>query len=269
MVAVFAAMAESMRYGCVKDSWSAQADLDLRTQVGDKLGQSVLDVRDLLGCMQTQIDGIEVDTVRWRGEEFKELYKQVDREKCENEHEQFDLIMVKEKVQLTWSIPSGVVSRTRYGKSPRGQYRCGAVDGKTGEQCGWHSEQFVGSLRDMKDAKLAYLKHLADVHGLMISTVGLVQGPEAVETDGITMESWYRGCTRCKGLKDDCDRCHGAVYRANCVAGWESLQTAEREGEEKLRVKALKEEQEAEECRLKALKEEQEAEECYCHCRRW
>ena len=127
----------------------------------------------------------------------------------------------------------------------------------------------------MVDAKVAYLSHLADAQDLMILGTGLTQetamwpcgtGQEKIGVDGITIKSWYRGCTRCGGLKDVRGRCHGAVYRANCVAKWEYLQA----GEEELRLKALEEEKllEKEKLRLKALKEEQEADEWCDKCRR-
>ena len=92
------------------------------------------------------------------------------------------------------------------------EYRCGVVDDCTGERCVkvWKFSQ--QSLHQLEQCKLGYLQHVAHVHGIR------VHNNEGV--DGIIINSWcHEVCTRCRGLKEICDRRHGEV-RANCNKEW-------------------------------------------------
>jgi hypothetical protein len=93
-------------------------------------------------------------------------------------------------------------------------------------------------LEDIERSKLEYLSHIAHVHGCVISGTGsdqyhgllrqgrtealrqgktgvaaLIGGAALIGFDGITMESWYDGCTRCRGAKDVCKICHGQASK--------------------------------------------------------
>ena len=76
------------------------------------------------------------------------------------------------------------------------------------------------SLEQFEECKLGYLWHVTQVHKIQIYHTRRVEDGSfaypldaypPIGSDGITMESWCTSCTRCRGLKEVCDRCHGEV----------------------------------------------------------
>jgi hypothetical protein len=117
------------------------------------------------------------------------------------------------------------------------RWRCNAVDDQTGEDCGFVC-RCGANLEDIERSKLEYLSHIAHVHGCVISgtgsdqchgllrqqtqgqgwhtlpgVAGIIMNDALIGFDGITMESWYDGCTRCRGAKEVCKTCHGQASK--------------------------------------------------------
>ena len=103
--------------------------------------------------------------------------------------------------------------------------RCGVVGGCTGEQCVEVWEFSQKPLHQFGECKLDCLWHVAHVHGVEVYGTG----PKAkkggvhppIGADGVTMG--YT-CTRCRGLKEICGRCHGEVLAGSKVrdAKWDA-----------------------------------------------